>query len=206
MLVWTVKVLKLLNAMISVLVNLRKLVDHHFVKTPRCGLKVFFHSIERLHRKRQTFCWLYTLNGELSFVEQVLPWFLGIDWDTVPLVYNDAEVVEHWVLQSIILEKSDLTSVEVIKTMHHVLRINYAKNHVALEGQDERRKTLRHKVERVDIITFLVDKLALYLNQWLELGWNPGDEVFISDTDEQVELLENLVVHKRGEFHAQVQR
>jgi hypothetical protein len=52
----------------------------------------------------------------------------------------------------------------------------------------------------------LVDKLALYLNQWLELGWNPGDEVFISDTDEQVELLEYLVVHKRGEFHAQVQR
>jgi hypothetical protein len=54
--------------------------------------------------------------------------------------------------------------------MHHVLRINYTKNHVALEGQDERRKTLRHEVERVDIITFLVNKLALYLNQWLELG------------------------------------
>jgi len=60
--------------------------------------------------------------------------------------------------------------VEVIKTLHHVLRINYAKNHVALGGKNERRKTLRHEVEKVDIITFLVDKLALNLNQRLELG------------------------------------
>lgn len=73
MFVWTFEVLELLNTMISVFVNLRKLVDHNFVETARCGLKVFFHSIERLHRKRQTFCLLYTLNGELSFVQQVLP-------------------------------------------------------------------------------------------------------------------------------------
>ena len=72
-LVGTVKVSELFNTVFLILVNLSKLVDHHFVKTARCGLKVFFHSIERLHRKRQTFCWLYTLNGELSFVEQVLP-------------------------------------------------------------------------------------------------------------------------------------
>ena len=49
MFVGTVKISELLDAVLLVLINLSKLVDHQFVKTSRRGLKIFFHSVQRLH-------------------------------------------------------------------------------------------------------------------------------------------------------------
>lgn len=68
MFVWTFEILELLDAVLFVFVDFCELVDHQFVKTPRCGLEIFFHSVQRLHRKCQALSRLYTLHGELSFI------------------------------------------------------------------------------------------------------------------------------------------
>jgi len=68
MLIRAIKILKLLNTMIPILVNLRKLVNHCLVKTARGCLEVLLHPVQSLHTQRQTLGWFYALNSKLPLV------------------------------------------------------------------------------------------------------------------------------------------
>jgi hypothetical protein len=74
-------------------------------------------------------------------------------------------------------------------------RVDNRVDHPGHSGQDKGRETFRHKVETVNFIVLVINRLSLNKDRGFQMGRNPSDKVLImANQGEKVKFFEYHLV------------